>query len=265
MSRGAAARRRRQDRETWLAVCDGVEDDGEEPRAECERLRGEVARLRDQLADVEGWYRLLQADHATLQANERRTSQRTTELQAESNRLEIENQELHAAVSMIGAADQETRETGDAPTMTRFVRILQRVRDHKWAVAALLTFATLVAREPAVRGVVGNVVSRVRQATESDENRSRSAADSGFVRYAAMLNSRDQAERARAEYNANEAKLKGDALLEAQDRLRAAKARYRQARLAFLPELARTCEHAGVPLPRDAAEALAALKAETDE
>ena len=59
--------------------------------------------------------------------------------------------------------------------------------------------------------------------------------------------------------------LKGDALLEAQDRLRATKARYRQARLAFLPELVRQCEEARLPVPKEASEAFASLEQETRE
>ena len=70
-----------------------------------------------------------------------------------------------------------------------------------------------------------------------------------------------EADRARQYYNEHEAALAGDALLEAQDRLRAAKARDRQARLAFLPELARQCRLADVPLPEEAAGALATLDA----
>ena len=62
------------------------------------------------------------------------------------------------------------------------------------------------------------------------------------------------------DYNERESTLKGDALLEAQDRLRAAKSRYRQARLAFWPELAEQCRQAGVPVPREAAEALVVVK-----
>ena len=145
--------------------------------------------------------------------------------------------------------------------MGRIVNFVQAVGRHKWATAAVVALATLLARDPAVRGVIGSAAERARQAVRGVED----PAESGFLRYAAMLNSREQAERARREYNANEGTLKGDALLEAQDRLRAAKARDRQARLAFLPELARRCRQAGVPLPREAAEALAALNAESAE
>jgi len=265
MSRAATIRRRRREDEAWLSVCRRAEDDAEDLRDECERLREELARVRDELAEVEGWYRLLQENHASLQESERRASRRTTELQSESNRLEAENHELRAVASADVAGGRETRNRAEGATMTmRYQRVLQRARDHKWAFAALMAIATLLARDPGVRGVLGQVAGRVRQAVEGDDVASRDAA-TGYVRYAAMLNSRDQAERAKAEYNANEATLKGDALLEAQDRLRAAKARYREARLAFLPELAHQCEQAKVALPSEAAQALASLKAETNE
>ena len=48
------------------------------------------------------------------------------------------------------------------------------------------------------------------------------------------------------------------------DRLRTAKRRYREARLAFWPELAEQCKEAGVPLPREAAEALVVMKNEVE-
>src|SRR5947209_11802820 len=99
MSRRAPARRR-ADTEAWAAVCGRVEgedgwDEGEGP---IEQFCAENARLCERLTEVEGWYRLLQQDHASLQANDRRTSQRLTELQGEVNRLAVENQELNAVL-----------------------------------------------------------------------------------------------------------------------------------------------------------------------
>ena len=149
--------------------------------------------------------------------------------------------------------------------MTGFVRFLRGLRKNRWAAAALVAIGTLLARDPIVQGGVSSVVSRARRAVSGSDESPRDATASGFVNYAAMLHAREQAERARLDYNTNEATLKGDAILEAQDRLRGAKARCRQARLAFLPELARQCERAGMPLPRETAEALASLKAETRE
>ena len=143
--------------------------------------------------------------------------------------------------------------------MRRISDFIRSARRHKWATAAVVTIATLLARDPTVQGAIGSALSRARQVVRGDASEDRTPADSGFLRYAAMIHGREQAERARREYNENEARLKGDALLEAQDRLRTAKARDRQARLAFLPELARQCELARVPLPREAADALAEL------
>jgi hypothetical protein len=80
-----------------------------------------------------------------------------------------------------------------------------------------------------------------------------------------MINARDQLERVRKAYNEGEGTLKGDALLAAQDRLRAAKTRYREARLAFLPELAKRCELARIAVPAESAQALASLTSETSE
>ena len=149
--------------------------------------------------------------------------------------------------------------------MAGFVRFLKGLRRNRWGAAALVAIGTLLARDPIVQGGVSSVVSQARRAVSGEDESAREASASGFVNYAAMLHAREQAERARLDYNTNEAALKGDALLEAQDRLRGAKARCRQARLAFLPELARQCERAGMPLPRESADALAALKAEIHE
>jgi len=266
MCRGAAARRRRPDTEGTLAVCGRVEGEEERLSDQAERLRDENAGLRERVAEVEGWYRLLEADHAALKDNDRRNSRRTTELQAEVNRLDVENQELSALVSRPGwegQADKEKEQEGRVMLrMAPWIRGLQR---HKWAAAALMTIGTLLARDAAVQGVFAGAMARVRQVAGSSEDHAGRSDGSGFVRYAAMINSRDQLDRARKEYNEGEAKLKGDALLEAQDRLRAARTRYREARLAFLPELARHCDQARVALPRESAEALAALKGETTE
>src|SRR3954447_7400578 len=106
MSRRAAAGRRRADTAAWAAVCGRVagEDEPDEGQGPDEQLRAENARLREQLTEVEGWYRLLQQDHASLQANDRRTGERLTELQGEVNRLAVENQELNAVLATVGAA-----------------------------------------------------------------------------------------------------------------------------------------------------------------
>ncbi len=135
------------------------------------------------------------------------------------------------------------------------------IRTHKWASAAVLALMTLLARDPGVQGVFSSALARVRDLGQRNENAPESNS-SGFVLYAAMIQARDEAEKVRQEYNTREATLKGDSLLEAQDRLRASKARYRQARLAFLPELARQCEQARLPIPTEARESLASLRQE---
>ena len=146
--------------------------------------------------------------------------------------------------------------------MNRFNDAFRALRRHKWASAALLAFVTLLAETRASRESSARLWPRsgssVRGAIPIAILR-----PSGFVLYAAMIQARDDAERARAEYNERESALKGDALLEAQDRLRSAKVRYRQARLAFLPELARQCEQVKLPVPKEATEALAMLRQET--
>jgi hypothetical protein len=271
MSRGATARRRRSDTEARLAVCGRVDSEGNGDDAEgaeliCrdERLRDENAGLRERVAELEGWYRLLQEDHNGLQDENRRISRRGTELQTEVNRLEVENAERGALIMRLGVAGYEPRVHQEKSTMIRFAKLSQAARRHTWVAAAVVAIATLLARDTAVRGVFAEAVARVRQATSSRDETPREVADSGYLRYAAMVRSLERLERARAEYNKGEATLKGDALLEAQDRLRAAKAQYREARHAFLPELARQCEQARVGLPREAAEALASLNDESN-
>jgi hypothetical protein len=268
MSRGTAARRRRDDGDAWGAGSLGLASERDDLQEQGERLGAENARLKEEMREVEGWYRLLQVDHAALETRMTQSGRRLTELQAEANRLAAENQELHALVSR-PAADAAGRDDnrdepgpgpGDDSTMRRITDFLRSARRHKWATAAVVTIATLLARDPNIQTGLIAALNRARQAVASE---GRTVADSGFLRYAAMIQSREQVERARREYNENEARLKGDALLEAQDRLRSARARDRQARLAFLPELARQCEQARTPLPREAAVALAALNNES--
>jgi hypothetical protein len=269
MSRGATARGRRPNTEAWLTVHGQTPESAEEAELERnigrERLRDENEALRAELAEVEGWYRLLQKAHDELQGNERRASQRTTELQVVVNRLEDENQGLRSLLERLERPVQGTSSTEENASMFRFATWKDAARRHRWAAAAVVTIATLVARDSAVQGVLARASARASEALGARRNPAEEAAGSGFVRYAAMVNSRDQLERARQEYNDGEGRLKGDALLEAQDRLRAAKARFRQARLAFLPELARQCELAHVPVPQEATQALATLKAEADD
>jgi hypothetical protein len=233
----------------------------DELQEQADRLGIENNRLRDQVAEIEGWYRLLQADHTGLQTRATRSSRRVTELQVESNRLRSENQDLQSLVFRYeasgGGITQQKR-----TSMTRISGFVRTILRHRWATAAAVAIATLVARDPTVRGSLGSALDGILRFAGFERNTERSAASSGFLRYAALIQSRDQAEQARREYNERESTLKGDALLEAQDRLRAAKNRYRQARLAFWPELAEQCRQAGVPVPREAAEALVVVKNE---
>ncbi len=264
MGRGAAARRR--DTTDWSAGFEfgltGTEADAE---ARCERLEGENARLREEIQEVQGWYGLLKVDHAALQNRHRQVGSKTAEVQAERDRLDGENRELQALAFVREGLGRGTRGSGGGQIMAGLFRFLRGLRRNRWGAAALVAIGTLLARDPILQGGVSSVVSQASRAVSGGGESARDASTSGFVNYAAMLHAREQAERAKRDYNTNEATLKGDSLLEAQDRLRGAKARYRQARLAFLPELARQCERAGMPLPRETTEELAALKAETRE
>ena len=98
MSRDTRARRRHDSVHVGLTELhrDGSELD--EVQEQADRLGTENDRLREQVAEVEGWYRLLQADHTALQTKAARSSRRVTELQAESNRLASENQDLQSLV-----------------------------------------------------------------------------------------------------------------------------------------------------------------------
>jgi hypothetical protein len=146
--------------------------------------------------------------------------------------------------------------------MARISGFVRTIFRHRWATAAVVAIATLIARDSSVRGALGSALDGTLRFAGFERDAARSTASSGFLRYAALIQSRDLAEQARRDYNERESTLKGDALLEAQDRLRAAKHHYRQARLAFWPELAEQCRQAGTPLPREAAEALVVMKNE---
>ena len=264
MSRGTSSRRRGPRAQTWDEEGPGNEGLIEESERRAGRLDADNARLRDALAEAEGWYRLLQADHATLQARHGQVGRKAAQLQAETARLESKNRELEALVDRpVGPG----RAAGFVKKDTAMIRIndgLRALRRHKWASAALIAMATLLARDPGIQGLFSSGLAKVREIGKGDE-KGRDPASSGFVLYAGMIQARDEAERARLDYNERESSLKGDALLEAQDHLRAAKARYRQARLAFLPELVRQCEVARLPIPKEARESFASLKQEARE
>lgn len=264
MSRGMATRRRGLRAQTWdegpsEVVC--FQGDSEQ---RADRLDAENSRLKEALIEVEGWYRLLQADHASLQVRHGQVGRKAGELLAEVDRLESKNRELEMLVDRPAGPGRATESVKDGTTMTRINERFQSLKRHKWATAALVAFVTLLARDTGVQGLFGSAVEKVRELGRG-EDRGRDAESSGFVLYASMIQARDEAEKARNEYNDREATLKGDALLEAQDRLRSAKARYRQARLAFLPELSRRCEKARLPVPKEASEALALLRQESKD
>jgi len=263
MGRGTRARRRPDYVDAGHAELHRVGSELDELQEQADRLGTENNWLRDRVAEVEGWYRLLQTDYTVLQTEAARSGRRVTELQAESNRLASENQDLQSLL----VRDEETGRGTSLQERTSMARISGFVRTilrHRWATAAAVAIATLVARDPSVRGALGSALDATLRFSGFERNADRSAADSGFLRYVALVQSRDQAEQARRDYNERESTLKGDALLEAQDRLRAAKHRYRQARLAFWPELAEQCRQAGVTLPRGAAEALVVVKNEME-
>ena len=261
MSRGTAAHRRG----LRVQTRDETSRDGEslvdEAERRAERLDADNARLRDMLTEAEAWYRLLQADHATLQARHGQVGRKADMLQAEVDRLESNNRELQALVDRPVGSGRAAGLVKDDTNMTRINGWFRSLRRHKWASAAVLALMTLLARDPGVQSVFSSALSRVRELGQAHES-GRDPASSGFVLYAAMIQARDEAEKARDDYNSREASLKGDALLEAQDRLRLSKARYRQARLAFLPELASRCEQAKLPVPKEALESLALLRQE---
>jgi hypothetical protein len=257
MSRGITTRRRGLRAQAWEEEASSDLSIVDESDRRADRLDAENVRLRDALIETEGWYRLLQADHASLQARHGQVGRKSVELQAAIGRLESRNRELEVLEDRPAGSARAAATSGKESTMVRIQDGLKSLGRHKWASAALVAFATLLARDPGVQGLFSSVVSKVR-----GDEAGRDQASSGFVLYVAMIQARDEAEKARADYNEREATLKGDALLEAQDRVRSAKSRYRRARVAFLPELARQCDRAKLPVPREATEALALLQQE---
>jgi hypothetical protein len=257
-----ATRRRGLRAQTWDDESSSSESVVDETEQRADRLDSENARLRDELAEAEGWYRLLQADHASLQQKHEQVGRKVGTLQSELDRLESRNQGLEAEVDRPIGSRRPAGSTQKEMTMLRINEGFRSLKRHKWASAALVALVTLLARDPGVQGLFSSAMAKVRELGKGN-GADRDPSTSGFVLYAAMIQARDEAEKARAEYNDRESTLKGDALLEAQDRLRSAKARYRQARLAFLPELARQCEQVKLPVPKEATEALAMLKQES--
>lgn len=258
MGRGMTARRRMARAPAPAEDEIGAEAFVDDSESRADRLDEEAGRLQAELTEVEAWYRLLRADHASLQARHGQVGRKNSEIRAEADRLRSRIRELEALADRPDGSGRVADHREQGITMMTPKKWPAAARRHKWATAALFALATLVARDPAVQALFASAIARVRQAGKGDGSAA-DAASNGYVRYAAMIQARDEADRARAEYNAHESTLKGDALLEAQDRLRAAKVRYRRARLAFLPELAARCELAHLPVPQDAARELALL------
>src|SRR4051812_33410455 len=160
MSRSTAARRRRDDVDVWGAIAVASEEG--DLLEQNDRLGAENARLKEEFGEVEGWYRLLQADHSALQAKMAQSSRRMTQLQAEANRLAGENQELRALVAqpLVGLAvvEGDRGEPGAAPAtgsksesggdcwMRRITDYISSVRRYRWATAAVVAIAGLLAR-----------------------------------------------------------------------------------------------------------------------
>ncbi len=112
MSRDTRARRRHDNGHVGHAELYRVASELDELQEQNDRLGTENTRLRDQVAEVEGWYRLLQADHTVLQTRAARSSRRVTELQVESNRLASDNQDLQSLVVRYEEAGQGHHTSG---------------------------------------------------------------------------------------------------------------------------------------------------------
>ena len=266
MSRNARRRRERLVLHNWdasgaladVAIVPGPAED----REAIDRLGEENDRLRERAEELEGRYRLACRDRESIRADRARAYSRASRLQAELNRMADEHEGLRAHVDRLESG-RETIETinmeGVAP-MNRVASLMNLVRKNKAASAAVLAVGALVARDPVVSGAVRSVAESAASAvTRGDRG---GQAEDGYVRYARMVAAADEYDAARRVYNASSETLAGDELLEAQDELRAARLRDREARLAFLPELARRCADAGVPVPEADAVALADLKAD---
>lgn len=244
----------------WREVPPRSCDDGDavaELEERVEALDAENAALKDQVTEVESWYRLLQIEHDDLRKRHGRCGLEAVAIRDELNRLEVESRELRDIVAR--CHDVATHHQ-DITHMKRFAELVKSAARHKLATFAVVAIGTLLVRDPAVSGFFSTASDRLAQAIKGRDQAL--DPDDGYLRYARMVNARQAAEAARSAYNEHEAGLKGDALLEAQDRLRNVLAADRQARLAFLPELARRCQAANVPVPGEIAVALTEIEAE---
>ncbi len=223
-----------------------------------------LQKLQERVAEVEGWYRLLTGEHAALRSDRDRLARHAEALQSELTRIKDEAEALRLHVDRLETeCDPEElspRAMQGTSPMNWIVNLSQRVWKQKAVLVAVVALATMIARDPAVSNILGSTTAWIASTMERSDQESES---DGYVRYAQMVTATSQYEEVKQWYNENEASLSGDTLLEAQDRLRAARLRDLEARLAFLPELARHCAEAGVPVPEGDAAALAAIEAET--
>ncbi|RUL88261.1 mitotic spindle assembly checkpoint protein MAD1 [Tautonia sociabilis] len=262
MSRNARRRRERLVPQGWdaigaladVAIVPGPEVD---PSA-ADRLQGETDRLRRRVDEVEGRFRLVHRDRESIRKDRDRANSRVRELQAELNRLADEHEGLRAHLDRLRADSPHpaTIVMEGAPQMNSVATLLGKAWRNKAVTVAALAVGLLVARDPAVSGAVRSVAESAASAVGRGDR------ENGYLGYARMVAASLEYEAARRAYNESADSLDGDALLEAQDNLRAARLRDREARLAFLPELARRCAEAGVPVPQRDAVALEDLKAE---
>jgi hypothetical protein len=247
------------------------EDEGPEVFvAEDAQLIEENKALRTQVVAVEARNRMLQTTQADLRKVHLNTTRHAAQLQAECNRLATENRQLQQLAEHpggpSGAAGRSA--TGRGPTVRhqearfmKFVSILKGVVTSRWGLPAVAV-AVLMARDPAVRGLASSAAERLGAVSPGAADTDPAA---GYLGFARLVNARAAYEAARASYNAKAESLKGDALLEAQDALRAAKARYAQARAAFVPALRDACTRADVPFPGQADALAGEAKADTGE
>jgi hypothetical protein len=266
MSRNARRRRERLVLHNWdapgaladVAIVPGPAED----REAIDRLGEENDRLRERAEELDGRFRKVCRDRESLRGDRDRAHARATRLQAELNRLLDEHEGLRAHVDRLESARDhfEPINREGVARMNRVANLMSFAWRNKAASVAVLAVGALVLRDPIVSGAVRSVAETAASAV-TPGNPDGDPGD-GFVRYARMVAANGEYEAARRFYNESSETLAGDELLEAQDELRAARLRDREARLAFLPELARRCAEAGVPVPEVDAVALEELKAD---
>ncbi|WP_145266578.1 hypothetical protein [Tautonia plasticadhaerens] len=266
MSRNARRRRERLVLHDWdapgalagVAIVPGTAED----REAIDRLGEENDRLRERAEELGRRYRLACRDRESIRADRNRAHARSTRLQAELDRLSDEYEGLRSRVERARADPWHPETIGmeEVRRMNRFATLLGFIRRNKAASVAVLAVGALVARDPIVSGAARSVAETAASAVTRGGRDG--PAEDGYVQYARMVAAAAEYDAARRDYNASSDALAGDELLEAQDGLRAARLRDREARLAFLPELSRRCADAGVPVPEDAAAALADLQAD---